>query len=307
MSTSEERKTFYPESEAEWLALREENVNSTEVAALFGCSPYTTLYELWHVKAGLLAPSFQSNERVVWGKRLEEAIAKGVAQDHNLSIRPMKEYVALPELRMGSSFDFAIGEDGCLEIKNVDAIQFKENWIMDGDTAVEPPVHLEFQCQHQLAVSGRKYVKLAALVGGNRVALIHRERDEEIIEAIKIKVSAFWNTIDAKKPPMPDFVEDAKAIAKIYGFSEKGKELVVGPDPSYATLVREYNDWGKQKKLAEDQQASVKGRLLMMIGDAERVVGDKWTISASMVKESVRNYVVPSYRNFRVYEKKEKK
>lgn len=39
-----------PKNETEWLALRRNNLNSTEVSALFDCNTYLTKYELWHHK-----------------------------------------------------------------------------------------------------------------------------------------------------------------------------------------------------------------------------------------------------------------
>ena len=95
-------------SEAEWLALRERDVTSTETAALFGCSPYLTEYELWHRKTGQLPVEFEVNQRMVWGNRLESAIAMGIAEDFGLIVEPFKVYMRIPELRMGSSFDFKI-------------------------------------------------------------------------------------------------------------------------------------------------------------------------------------------------------
>ena len=37
-------------TEAAWLAARTHDLTSTEIAALFGCSPYLTKFELWHRK-----------------------------------------------------------------------------------------------------------------------------------------------------------------------------------------------------------------------------------------------------------------
>ena len=71
--------TVVPKSKEEWLSLRHENINSTEVSALFGCSPYQTLYELWHIKKGNLKDSFVDNERVKWGTRLQDSIAMGIS------------------------------------------------------------------------------------------------------------------------------------------------------------------------------------------------------------------------------------
>ncbi|MEQ9242063.1 YqaJ viral recombinase family protein [Roseovarius indicus] len=91
--------------EQTWLDLRRRNINSSEVAALFGYSPYLTLYELWNVKAGELENSFTSNDRVEAGQFLEPSIAAWAAHKLGVEARPFKDYHEDHEARMGSSFD----------------------------------------------------------------------------------------------------------------------------------------------------------------------------------------------------------
>ena len=43
-------QTITPSSKQDWLKARTEDITSTEVSALFGISPYTTAFELWHRK-----------------------------------------------------------------------------------------------------------------------------------------------------------------------------------------------------------------------------------------------------------------
>ena len=56
-------------TEAEWLKLRESDVTSSDVAALFGESPYTTEFELYHRKKNGLALAWEDNDRAKWGRR----------------------------------------------------------------------------------------------------------------------------------------------------------------------------------------------------------------------------------------------
>lgn len=51
-------------------------ITATEIAAVMGCSPWTTDYSLWHKKAGLPTAPFQSNPAIEWGNRLEAAVAQ---------------------------------------------------------------------------------------------------------------------------------------------------------------------------------------------------------------------------------------
>lgn len=296
-------QTITPRDKQHWLELRKPLITSTEVAALFGLSPWVTEYELWHRKHDNLEIEFEPNERMLWGTRLEAAIAAGVAEDEKLSIRKMDEFIFDPEKRLGASFDYAIGEDGILEIKNVDSLIFKDGWIVSDDN-VEAPVHIEIQVQTQLLVSGRKYVKIAPLIGGNKVVLIHREPDPTVIKAIEERVAAFWDSIRRNDPPKPDFIKDAEFISKLYKYAEPGK-VIVGT-PRMGEMVLEYKRLGAIAKKADEEKDGVKAELLTMIGDAEKVQGEGFSISASMIGPAHVEYDRKPFRDFRTYIKKHK-
>jgi len=115
------------ESREKWLDLRQHNINSTESPCLFGASPYGTKYELYFQKKDQIRIDIEETERMRIGSKLEAAIAELAAEEHGFKIRPKKEYISIPELKMGSSFDYeAIAEDGTplalAECKNVDSL-----------------------------------------------------------------------------------------------------------------------------------------------------------------------------------------
>ncbi len=112
--------SILPKNETHWLEMRAQDITSTEISALFGISPYMTLFETWHRHKGNIVSSFEENERSTWGLRLQDSIAKGIAEDEGWKIRRMDEYMRNEKLRAGSSFDFDINGKELLEIKNVD-------------------------------------------------------------------------------------------------------------------------------------------------------------------------------------------
>ena len=292
-----------PKDRADWLARRAEDITSTDVAALFDCSPYCTAFELWHRKKDGTIVELEPSDRMRWGVRLQDSIAHGIAEDQGWTIRRMDEYMRDDELMIGASFDFAIGDDGLLEIKNVDSLQFKDGWIVDGDS-IEAPAHIELQLQHQLAVSGRAFAYIGALVGGNRVVLIKREPDAKIIAAIKSKVKAFWQSIADNKPPTPNFERDAEMISKLYGYAEVGK--VKTADEEIEALAAKYREAGQAEKAAQGLKEAAKAELLMLIGDAEKVKGATFSISAGMIGPKHVEYDRDGYRDFRLHWKRSK-
>jgi len=298
-------QTLIPKDKQHWLELRKPLVTSTEVAALFGCSPWMTSFELWHIKHDKLPAEFKENERMVWGTRLEKSIAEGVAEDEKFKIRKMDEFMFDLGKRLGSSFDYAIDDDGLLEIKNVDSLVFKDGWIVDGDN-LEAPVYIEIQVQNELLVSGRRYAKIAALVGGNRVVLIHRDRDEKVISAINTRVQQFWETVDNNIEPEPDFKRDAAFISKLYKYADPSKILDATGNELIKKLVVNYNKAGDAIKELEEEKDGYKAQLLTLIGDAAKVQGDGFSISAGLIGPAPINYIRKGYRDFRTYIKKAK-
>lgn len=299
-------QTIIPRDKQHWLDLRKPLVTSTEVAALFGCSPYLTEFELFHRKRDNLPTDFEPNERMVWGSRLEKSIAEGVAEDEKFKIRKMDEFMFDPELRLGSSFDYAIDDDGILEVKNVDSLVYRDGWITEWDNT-EGPLHIEIQVQVELLVSGRKYAKLAAFVGGNRVVIIHRDRDDKVCDSILLRVKQFWNSIDNNIEPEPDFKRDAAFISKLYKYAAPGKVMDATGNALLETLVKNYKKAGDAAKLLDEEKKGYKAQMLTIIGDAEKVIAPGFSISAGIIGPTHVEYEREGYRDFRSYIKKEKK
>lgn len=278
-----------PSNQEHWLAMRKLDVTSTESAALFGMSPYVTHFDLWHRKKTGLVPEFVVNERMKWGNRLEAAIAHGIAEEQGWEVKPMKEYFRNPDLRMGSSFDFVItnlGEPVHLEIKNVDYLAFRDGWIEHEDGSIEAPEHIEMQVQHQMAVSGFKRAFIGAFIAGNRGVVIERQRDEDVIAAIRAKVAAFWKTVDAGLEPDPVMPGDAEVIIRLNQYAKPGKILSAEGDLELEELIKDYKDAAAAEKNAAEDKEVAKAKIFQRIDDSEKVLTQYWTIGASMQAET---------------------
>lgn len=295
-----------PENQEHWLRLRSQDITSTEISALFGLNPYMTEFEVWHRHKNEEILELEPQERMKWGQRLQDTIAHGIAEDQGWKIRRMPEYARDPLRRIGSSFDFAIGDEGLLEIKNVDIFRFKDSWIDEG-SGLEAPPDIELQIQHQLAISGKSYAYIGALIGGNNVQLIRREPDEKIIKQIRLKVGLFWISIMQDMPPEPDLIQDAEMISKLYNV-KSGKVLDARSDKFIAESAIEYSLLGEQIKALEEKRKACKSKILLSIGDNEKCIGENFSISASMVDGAeIESYYRSPYRRFSITMKKDKK
>jgi predicted phage-related endonuclease len=326
------RLIITPKDEAEWHALRCMDVTSTESSALFDMSPYSTMFELWHRKRQATPVVIEAEGRMLWGTRLQDVIARGVAEDYGVKVRRMNAYQRLVDVRMGSSFDFEIvgfadGQvdgvwaevsvernmlrtmyrehgAGNMEIKNVDSLVFRDQWTVNEDRSIEAPGHIEIQVQHQMHVSGRKWAALVVLVGGNTPKVIVRRYDAEVGQAIEQRVRDFWRDVDAGNEPPPSFPDDAAFVCKLFGYAEPGKVYDGREKPELADLAAEYKAAADREKLAKEDKDVAKAKLLAAIGDAEKAMLDGFTISAGLVGPCEVSYTREGYRNFRVTAKK---
>lgn len=266
-------------NEADWLSWRTQDVTSTESAALFGLSPYMTRFELWHRKRERFVEQMTDTPRLKWGRRLQDAIAVGVAEDMGWQARRLDVYMRDEQDRIGSSFDFEAvcpkRGRGLMEIKNVDRFVFAEAW----DEA-EGPRHIELQVQHEMEVADLPWCALVALVGGNEAKVIVRERDLAIGRRVRAEVREFWRSVEANEPPSPDYQMDAEFIATLYGKADTG--LTIDADDSLQNLIAHYHRLGE----ADGQRKALKAQILERIGTACRVRTPFGTLSCGEVKPS---------------------
>ena len=314
------REFITPTNEAHWHAMRAQDLTSTDVAALFGLSPYRTNFELWHEKKAGEPVRIKDNDRMRWGRRLEAVVAEGIAEERGWVVRPFKEYGRLADARLGSSFDFRIigtggffdppddaiidQGDSILEIKTVDALAFKNGWTIEDDY-VEAPPHIELQVQHQMLVSGLRRAYIGVLIGGNRIEVLEREADDQVHAGIIYAARKFWDSIERNEPPAPVMPDDADAVIRLNQHAEPGKLLDARGDERVAALVARYAELGKQAKVIDDERNTIKADLLTAIGDAEKVLLDGYSISAGFVGPAeIPAFTRQGYRNLRVTAKK---
>lgn len=316
------RETIEIIDQQQWLAQRMRDITSTEVSALYGLSPYITEFELFHQKREGKVVRIEPNERMTWGTRLESTIAHGAAEDQGWEIEHMNVYMRDPEICMGSSFDFKIVTSpkgpGLLEIKNVDGLQYSRNWIDDGEGNIEAPQHIELQLQHQLEVADLEWGAIVALVGGNELKVVYRNRDRAIGQDLRSRIAVFWKRVESNLPPKPDYDKDAEYIIKrLHNNAIENLVADVTSDDYVESLINEYHNAHAQSTAWEKRCNGLRAEILDRIGPASKVISKIGTISCGNVKDSLGTFITPDlvgqyvggrkgYRNFRLYPKKEK-
>lgn len=323
-----QREILHFNDELTWLQARSIDLTSTESASLYGFGRETA-FELACRKAGKTESRFKPSERTEIGKEIEAAIAARAARLYGVQIRYKNEYMRVHEWRMGASFDYEVNgvasgiiDDnrlrqafgsmgpGLMEVKNVDSLIYRNEWCAGEEP--EAPPHIEIQLQHQLEISELAWGCIVVFVGGNHIEIIIRLRDEKVGAALRKKITKFWADLGNGTYPPVQLPEDLGVIKLLYGFAEPGKILNIRdlPEPhqlDLECLIDNYNAAAKEEKTAKDKKDTAQGKILQIIGDAEKVLTDVATISCGMVAPTfIEAYERKGYRYWKVTPKKAK-
>jgi putative phage-type endonuclease len=294
-----------PPTREAWLAMRQDDVTSTEISALFGVSPYKRPYRLWHDKVHPeTREEVKENARMKWGLRLEEAAARGIAEDEGFAIRRFPYYCRDEEARLGASYDYEVldGQDAVLEVKTVGVDQ-RATWILEPGREEAPP-HIELQLQQQMMLAGKSRGIIGALIGGNEVVVIRREANEKIRDGIRKLAAVFWQQVDTGQEPEVDWHLDAQDIIDLRQDVQDGLVYNGEGNELLDELVAAYREAGAREKAAAGDKRAAKAQILTIIGEAEKVLGLGWSISAGITQKAEHMVSATQYRNFRVNNRK---
>lgn len=203
-------------------------VGGSDVAAIFGVSPWTTPLELWLIKKGRIKPPEKSNaDQLQMGHLLEPIAAywygqksgNAVTEDTNLYQHADHPYaLANFDRRFTRASD---GEPGILECKSC-------TYHKAGDWAEDAiPLYYELQLRFYLAVADVDIGAFSAVWGNNPdndLAMPEIVRDRAKEDMIFERLEEWIWSLENDKPPTMQDVKPKLALeslARIYGSSQK--------------------------------------------------------------------------------------
>lgn len=250
-------------NEEAWHRLRAQNVGASEVAALFGLSPWTTKWKLYMEKIGKL-PLQKFENWVARGRHFEPAIASYAREELDLDLVKVNHYCTDDACTgMGASLDYTLASDQGVpgEIKWVERF---EGWDWTGAELTKIPDYYMIQVQQQMGCTGASRAVVVAFVAGE-VRHMWVPRSEPIIGAIRTHVKEFWADVAANKEPPVDFLKDADAI---FDIAKNWPMRTIELPTHAANLFSIYLSSKDLKKRAEEAQEAAEAELVKMVMDA---------------------------------------
>lgn len=264
-----------PRDRAAWLRARGRDVTASVVGALFGEHEFTTIYELWMMKAGRLPRQDEETPAMQRGRLLEPVAVQLLREMHPdwslVHNAAENVYFRDPIHRLGGTPDViatAPGRgQGAVQIKSVEASVFRRKWL-DEDGNVEPPLWISLQATLEAYLTGSEWAAVAPLVIGHglEMPMVEIPIVEGVVDAMKERSLEFWEMVASGNEPQPDYARDAGVIERIYGDGNQFEEVDLTPDNRVPTLLERRRDAKRQITDLVDEVSTIDAEIKSKMG-----------------------------------------
>lgn len=236
-------------------------IGASEVAALFGVSPWKTYFQLWHEKKGTVeVEEFATTEYQQAGVYLEPSIIKWACDKWGYAKARTPKRAKAKAARLGGHPDQMVTHPergkGVLEIKTVDRLIYKQ-WE-DG----EPPVQYQLQAMVYAGITGADFADIIVLVGGNELQRFAVPFSEKLYGEILDRVNEFWRTVALGIEPEPDYDKDGEMIGKVYHHLDLERVEI----PEARDAAARYRIAAQLEKQWRDEKAKAQAEITHLIG-----------------------------------------
>lgn len=283
-------------SRDEWLEWRKTDITASVIGALFGVHPYTTALKLYVQHRGVEFPDKDDNKTMRRGRWMEPAIGEAVRELRpDWTIEAPNVYLRYPELRLGATPDFYVGEHatkqiGVLQAKSVSPAVWHDEW-MDGE---EIPPWIALQCATETMLAGAEFGCVAVMLVdpfNMDVKLISVPRDPDTENRILAAVSKFWGDVNTGNEPTPDYGRDTAAIKALAPRETKGKQIDLSASNYLPELLADRYALKKTIERATNRCSEIENELRYLMKDAEIGAGlEDWSITYKT--QNVKGYIV---------------
>jgi len=254
---------------AEWLELRQGGIGGSDVAAIFGLSPWRTPLQVWLDKTGRAEPKDET-DAMYWGKVLEDIVATEFQRRMDFTVRRYNYMIVDDEHHMRGNVDRLIVSPG-------DTAAVREQiytpYLLECKTASQyaaaewddgPPDHYKMQVQAYMALTGCQHAYIAVLIGSRDYRIYRVERDDQMIEAMRQYCRQWWVL-----HVVGDHAPDALTMADLQTLYPVSRPVTVAASSEVEDRIRDYARLVALAKGYGEDADRIKQEICAIMQDAE--------------------------------------
>lgn len=268
----------------EWLGWRRENVNGSEMGALFNVSPFMSKYRLRAEKTGQ-APAMVETPAMRRGRWCEPAVLKALAEYMSgASIEALSVYLHDPELRIGATPD-AVADWRVVECKVTSRPVF-DAW------QGTPPLAYQLQALTNAMLIEAEGALIAVLVLDTYDAaleIFHVERNANAEARIIEAVAQFWRDIAEGREFEPDYGTDGDLLAKMFPPKEAAEPIDLSSDNLLPEILAEREGLKARIKADDGRVDAINAEIIDKLKGSPIGICTDWKITNKLVHK--REYV----------------
>lgn len=260
-------------SRTEWLKLRKTGIGGSDAGAVCGLNPYSSPMKVFQDKISDHTEE-EDNEPMRIGRDLEEYVVRRFVEETGLKVRRSNYmYRSTENPFMIADVDrLIIGTEAGLECKTANAYQ-ADKWKNN-----ETPAHYVVQCQHYMAVTGKKEWFLAVLILGVGFQFRRIPKDDALIRGLVSIEKYFWNQHVLKRTmPDPDGSKTCDEVLEQY-FHESKKGTSI-PLIGFDDRLRRREELDQMINRLSTEKNQIDQEIKMYMGEHEAAFNEKYRIS----------------------------
>jgi putative phage-type endonuclease len=274
--------------------LRRTGLGGTDLSRILGMSRFGGPMDVYLEKRGMTAPLIET-EPMLWGKLLEEPIARQYAEKSGRKVRRAAAFLRHP----AADFMYAnIDRWSLLAGTPKRVLECKTTSVFTADDFGEEgtdqvPDDYLVQLMHYLNVTDTEVGDLAVLIGGNRHKVYEIPRDDELVKLMNEEAEKFWRDTQQAIPPEVDGSDASKEYLRLT-YRDKGSERPMTADlalmaTAYAGITAEIKDAEARRKVLGNKIRDLMGNDQWAEGEGVRVIysarqGNRRTLWDQLVK-----------------------
>lgn len=272
-------------SREEWLAIRMTGVGGSDISAIAGVNPWASAIDVYLDKTGK-KPPIEENEKMKWGKILEQPVADEYANRENVQVNRVRAILRHPKkehclanldrliIKNGHSLESGSEAHKFLKTKGNGVLEVKTTGWGQAWGGGEIPDMYYLQLQWYLFITGLAWGQFAVLISGQDFLTTDVvEADKKVGENLCEIAERFWrdNVMGDRVPEVDQSPAAVDAMKILYPNFE---ELTITLDESLNKFIKERLALNEALKKGKSQKAYIDAVILGKMQNA------KWGITS---------------------------